>query len=346
MAIAELRANTAYFLAKNIGERLIKPVPLERIPGATLESADVCDRDDGDFIRSASAFHTVHLESADPFEKIKGAVGVSRELINLGRFRQARPFLEIIIPTLTQELPYRRQAIYFEGERNNRLGWIADYEGGYFDSRSRFERVRELVGGIPEEERTEEERHLWLTAIHFLGRAHFGLASYGIEQKNNASKAVEYFHDGLELNQSGRARGENTAAVEGFNHAWISRCYQLLGIKDSAREHLEQAGELFKQWLESYPNRGIMAHYFLLRGFFRLQDGNLYDAQNDFEEAISIRTDSTRNDFEPYPKGLSDAYLGIVEVYKREWNLLQAVKYGVMAFRVYPFALLKTVAGG
>lgn len=334
------RAESVYFLARTVGEKLAPDVNLERIPNATLKSADAWDRDKGDFRRSASEFHSVLLAANNVEEEIRAANGVVRELINLGSFRQTRPLLETTIPILIQELPYRRQRIYFEGEINNRLGWIADYESGYFDARDRFERVRSLLSGIPDDERTDEAKHLNHTAIHFLGRAHFGLASQGIRTRLNTQNALGYFQQGLEIDQEERRRGHPNPTTEGFQHAWISRCYQMMRYRHNAWEHLELAGNLFAEASEEIPERGIMAHYYLLRGVFELYDANLGEAETNLKVAL------TEREKEYYPKGLSDIYLGMAEVYRRRWNFSEAAKFGWKAYKIYPLSLLKTVAGG
>lgn len=344
MAIAELRANAVYFLARTVGERFIKPVQFENIPGATLETADNWDRQSGNFQRSASDFHSVYLSAWETDSRVQAALGVAKEIINLGDFPQARYFLRRSLDIGASLISIRRKD-FVRAEVQNRLGWIADYESGYFESTAKFAEVHAAMASIPQDKRTQEEEHLFSTAIHFYARGHFGLASQGIDPRHHAEIALDDFKKGLKIDEERREAGTPNPAVEGFQHAWISRCYMLLNQPANAWNHLEKSGELFRESLDQTPQRGIMAHYYILRGFFDLtqqvRDVSYSDIAADFHEAIRIRTE-----VEPYPKGLSDAYLGMAEVCKRQWRFKEAAQYGMMAFRVYPLSLLKTVAGG
>lgn len=351
-SFAEVKANAAYFLARKIGERLIPPIPLH-IRQASLESAREWDGKQGNFKESAIDYYSIFSSTQQAEEKAEALIGLSQELINLGQFRQARRFLDqgrFIVQSHQSELwGIRGRSIvlpqdkwsYYCARIYEKFGWIADYELGYYDEIECFSKARSILNEIPKASWRDEEYGLFSTTTHFLGRAHYGLASQGITKEDNISKAIGFFREDLSNFSILREQGNPAPANEGFQHAWLVRCYLSLGELSVAEEHLERCGGLFREYLLTSPRGDIMAHYYVLRGSIDLEKGLIDNARSQFQEALKIRTEAGN-----YPKGLSDAAAGIALTYWKEKKPISAIQYFARAVKAHPFTLLRGILGG
>lgn len=336
-SFAEIRAQTGYTVARYLIEPLIKPILLEIKPD--MKNLDAVDKT-GTFQDKAAGYYSVYQLSTDQEEKARALVQLSQELINLGRFRQARSFIRQA-PEILKGLP-KAQELLYSAHFEEKQGWIADYETGYTESLKRFTNARSYLSQISETGLNQEKEDVYSTTTHFLGRAHFGLAAQNIDRKSNIGLAVEYFKQDLERFQNLRKAGDPRPANEGFEYAWLARC-ALLRNDDwafLADLHIQRAGRFFGEYTSSHPESGIKAHYYLLQGRFGLRVGDLVSAESDFQEALRIR-----REIERYPKGEADALSGLAAVALRKGRLLDVVKCASMAFKAYPLVLLYTIPG-
>lgn len=319
-------------LSEFVFEKLIPPVKLKIREGVTLESARQLE---GDFYESACNYYTLLETSDDSKTKIEALIDLSQQLINLGRFGQARPFLEQRFDRLSFAFS-GRELNYFQARRAEKLGWIADYEGNFDKAVSFFSKAREIIGQIAKDQRTEEEESLFSTTTHFLGRAHFGLALKGKNRKENINLAIQFFNEDLSRAISLREAGKPIPQNEGFQHAWLARCYLAFGYIGRVRKEIEEVGRLFDEYLEKNPKRGIKAHYYLLLGALYIKTDNFKKAREEFEKALEIRLTKER-----YPKGEAEALAGVAGTYWAEGKIGQAFVYGVKAIKTYPLLLLR-----
>lgn len=339
-SLAEIKVGTTYFLARVVGERLVPPLLLT-VREATLESAAAWDTQHGNFRESATNFYSVLQSSQEGEEKSAALIGLVQELINLGRFRQARRFLTHEPPRLFSDLPALRK-LYCEARVSEKFGWIADYEGGYFNAIECFMTARDLILRIPQHEwRKDDEEALFSTTTHFLGRAHLGLAAAGVGRERNVGIATSYFQQDLHRFRKAREEGHPTPANEGFQHAWLARCHMMLRDLDQANQEIEQAGQFFREYTGGQPEKSaIMAHYHLLKGRLFLLRNLPPEARAQFQEALRIRTE-----IQSYPKGLADAAAGMAVTYWKEKRVLLFLKYTTIALRAHPF-VIKNILGG
>lgn len=310
-------------------DRLIPPIHLEKVENATIESAKEQDRN-GDFIVSANHYYSVYETSNNSIGKSNALIGLAQQLINLGRFGQAKEILFHGSVDFSPVLSGRERSC-FDARVEEKLGWIADYTGNFEESLKRFSNVNRIMRELSPE--TLEEKELGLTAIHFLGRATFGLASQGKDRERNLSKSIYFFS--LSLLGYRNLEGDRTMEI-GFCHAWLARTHLEKGEIEKAGECLDNMRESFEKYLTTNPERGIMAQYFLLKGVFEMKKGKIKDSQSDFEKSLEIRYEKER-----YPKGEAEALMGIAVCRWGQGKLGEAISYGLQAFKTYPLILIR-----
>ena len=201
--IAEAKVHAVHYLARNVIERLVKPVPLEHKEGATLESARLLDQLGGDFHESAQHYYTVYQRADRVVEQAAGLIGLSQQLINLRSFRQVRQLLHLYRgepAILVDHLPEAGRLL-FQAQVREKEGWINDYELGFFQSQDCFTQAGNLLEQIPSNDWGSKTKECYSTTRHFLGRAHYGLAAFGVDRAHNVPKAIEYFDQALELDE-------------------------------------------------------------------------------------------------------------------------------------------------
>lgn len=338
--LPELRARALYLTAREIGERVPPRTPLNVREGATLESANNWDTNRGNFQESALDYYSVFSQSNDSNIRVKALVGLSQELINLGSFWQARreflPLMSSLIPHLSELKQY-----YYGAVREEKLGWIEDYEWGYTQELKSLGRARRSLRKIPHANWGEEERKLEGTLDHFSGRAYFGLAAQGIRKLESLNSAVQYFELDLRRARGLRQEGTPNPANECFQHLRLVACYILFRDLQIARNYLNQAKVLAQEEKEKTGRQGLIAHCHLVEGRILIEEEELAGARREFNTAIEIR----RN-IEPYPKGLSDALIGIAYTYLKEGKLVEAGRNFKEAIKVYPVNLGRIAAIG
>lgn len=306
-----------------LAEKLIPPVKLEvRQGNISLNSALYQDSHRGNYYESACQYFTVLENSKDQKESIEAVFGLTQQLINLGRLGQAKKYLEKIVSFVAQEdIADDRFINYSLARVNEKLGWIADYEGNYRKEASKFNLARDLINSIPEDEQTKEEKQIYSTSTHYLGRAYFGLGNY--------DWAIGYFEEHLE--------GDNLNPDEkGYGHGWLARCYMEKGNSKSAAEELISSRNYFEEYLKNHPERGTMAHWFMLNGERFLKNLNFEEARDQFELALSIHLSKER-----YPAGESRAMFAIAFTYWAERNIGAAFTYALKGFLTYPLSVIK-----
>src|SRR5258708_22350143 len=108
-------------------EKLVFPAKLEIREGATIASAQEYDSHRGNYAESANHYYSVLEISSDPVERSNALIGLSQQLINLGKLGQAREVLnnsdEYLSDTLNE-----KQLFYYLASVKEKFGWIADYE--------------------------------------------------------------------------------------------------------------------------------------------------------------------------------------------------------------------------
>lgn len=338
--LAEVKLGFVNFLARQFAEQITPPLPLEVRFGETLESARSWNQERRDFFQAAQAYHSVYQLSDEPPERAEALIGLSQELINLGKFGQARRWLTDQELNLLSQLPATTEPAYlsYRARIHEKLAWIEDYELNYQAEIGQLHRARYWLGRITEW--TDRERRFYSTTTHFLGRAHFGLAATGVNRRDNILRATEYFAADLAHYQELRQEGKPAPQGEGFQYAWLTRCSLLSRDLYTAEVHLRDARRLFEEQTEVVPRSGVMAHYYLLVGRLNLLKGEIEIARSNFSEALRIRTA-----VEPYPKGYADAAQGLAACYLRQGQPLQAVRFVWRAARAYPASLVDPILG-
>lgn len=341
-SLAEVKLTTVNFLARQFTERLTPSLPLEIRFGETLESARSWNQERRNFIQAAQAYHSVYRLSADPLERTEALIGLSQELINLGKFGQARRLLMDSTRNLLSQLPATTEPAYlsYRARIHEKLAWIEDYELGYQAEIGQLLEARNWLGMIPKNGWTDRERRFYSTTTHFLGRAHFGLAVAGVNRMDNIQRATEYFATDLARYQELRQEGKPDPQGEGFQYAWLTRCSLLSKDLYTAEVYLRDARRLFEEQTEIVPRSGVMAHYYLLVGRLNVLKGEIETARSNFSEALRIRTA-----VEPYPKGYADAAQGLAACYLRQGRPLQAARFVWRAARAYPASLVDPILG-
>ena len=310
-----------YGITTTLAEKLIPPLKLKAIEGATLTSAKEMDSLHGSYVESANHYHSVFERSTERGEKLDALFGLTQQLINLGRFGQARKYLVQVDGIALSDPLVERLAIVSLARKNEKLGWIADYEGKFENAVTFFESTRTLIDQVLADNPNEAEKKTYSTATHFLGRAYFGLGNY--------SKAIEFFNKHLEdtdLNFDER----------GFGHAWLARCYISGGDMQMAKEELASARNMFEEHRIRFPERGTMAHYYMVNGEFYLKNGEFGKSREQFELALVVHLKKER-----YPRGESRAMYGIAFSYWAEGKYGAAFSYALRGLKTYPLSLIK-----
>ncbi len=312
----------------------IKPLKLERVEGATLEKGSKLESN-GSWREAANVFYTVGRESNIVHERCDALISLSQNLINLGKFGQARETLKQVNEEAA--VLKGRESMYFSARVLEKKAWIADYEGDFGDEANYLLVARDLIG----EPQNKDEEDLVSTSVHFLGRATFGQA-ISIKDKNvrvgKLNQALGYFNSDLARFLKMREDGNPAPANEGFQYAWMARCYISLGELKKAEDYVHRAMENFKECELSHTGSGIMATGHVLEGGIALAKGRTRQARASFEEALIINYSKER-----YPKGEADALLGIAATFWAERNFGSAFVYGVRAVTIYPQALIRGV---
>lgn len=312
-----------YGITATVAERLIPPLRLKVINEATLDTAKDMDFSHGNYVESANHYFSVFERSSDRSEKLEALFGLTQQLINLGRFGQARKYLGQVDGIALSDPLNEKLGVLGIVRKNEKLGWIADYEGDFEKAILYFESARTLIDGvgvIPDEP-DEAEKKVYSTATHFLGRAYFGLGNY--------HKAIEYFNEHLEST-------ELNLDERGFGHAWLARCYIAGGDMKMASEEIKNTRLMFDEFLINKPERGTMAHYYMLNGEFMLKKGEFGKARDQFELALGVHLKNER-----YPRGESRAMLAIALSYWAEGKHGAAFSYALKGIKTYPLSLIK-----
>lgn len=310
---------------ETVAEKLALPVKLEIRSGASLQSASDMDSKKGNFKESANHYHTVYEQSSDLDEKFEALFGLSQQLINLGNLGQSRTVLETGVSNLADLDLDSREALYYAACINEKLGWINDLEGNYKAARASFklclQNIHEIKNGDEKFELTPGEEKVFSTAIHFLGRAHFGLGDY-----LDASLCFYHHLERPNLNKDEVA----------YDHAWIARCYIREGDFERADWEIALVKNFFEEYLVTNPERGTMAQYYMLSGERAIYQGDMGKARNDFETALGIYYEKER-----YPRGEARALYAIAGTCWAQKDYGGAIVYAVKGFLRYKPSLLK-----
>lgn len=338
--LAEVKAMVVNWTARTIIESVVPQVDLHVMKTSSLKKAADLDRKEGNFKRSADNYFTELQTNSHDGERAEALIGLVQQLINLGDFHQARQWLGYGQVSLALLLEGNQKQI-FEARLCEKLGWVEDYELGFERARQAFVNCSDLISEIPNW--IEDMRSLYSTTRHFLGRAHLGLASLGIDRFDNLAYSEQYFRQAIELDSE--IRDDGTDGKLGFGHSWLARCYIMTRSSTQAYHEVSQAGHHFVNQMLVTDRKGYQAQWDLIRGLYELTFGNLDSAYAYFSNAALIRSQDPPEG-EPYPKGLADAYLGLSKV---NWEMgypLDAARYLKKAVVTHPYAALRGVVIG
>ncbi|MCH7641326.1 hypothetical protein IID22_03960, partial [Patescibacteria group bacterium] len=242
----------------------IEPFELKILEEASLEKASKLDQE-GNWQESASHYFTILTEGETSTDKLGGLIGLSQIFINHGEYDRAGEILSTESVDLLKEMKGRERNL-FEVRISEKRGWIFDYYGDFQQAKREFLLARSLIEQLQVDERSEIEESVFSTTTHFLGRAHFGLASQGNEREENLRAAENYFRQDLQRAVSFRTRDNPIPANEGFQYLWLARVDILRGDFYEADIKSMQAFKLFGEHTETNPMSGIFGHYFKLKG--------------------------------------------------------------------------------
>lgn len=330
-SLAEVKADTIYFLAKG-AEIFIPPIQLD--PKGPPDTKN-------QFVQNARISFANFTKSEKPTDKAEALVELSQQLINVGRFRQARQYLGML-KELNPLFSLDNQC-YYTARRREKFAWIADYETGFKDELKYLSASRKSIEKISPVSVGQRERDLLSTITHFSGRARLGLAGQGIDPQYNLDRARSYFNSDLLYFQKLRGIGDPRPANEGFQHGWLALCDITAGNLERAHAEIEEAGQLFREFSQQPENSksGIEAHYYLLRGLLLLKTKSYELAQEMFRTSIDIRIEKK----EPYPMGEASARMGIARAALGQRDLptfASSIREAVQAHRLI---LLSAVNG-
>ena len=333
----EAKVEVVSFLAKKYFDR--KPrVVLEEINGATLGSAETLDKEQGKYQDAANHYYYVYLNSEELPVRARALLGCVQQLINLGSYPQALRFLDTRSGYISDRLSFNDQTI-FNAEIEGKKGWISDYMLNYRGSARHFSEAAEILLKIPRAQWNPDAKELYSTTRHFLGRACYGLAFFGINKKEKIAEAVEYFAQAYRLDRE--YEGIDVNAKLGFGQAWLARCCILDGDSALTDHYATNALDYFEQQLVITPeNKDSSAHGELLQGERVLRFETAASARRHFLEALRVRQNEA-----PYPRGEADAYLGIALSYKKEWNIPQFIHYANLGRQTHVGALKRLLGG-
>ncbi len=337
--LAEAKASFIHWVARSVLEKASPSVRLYKVDGAGIETAKDWEGRH-DFHQAAiHCFSTYQNPVLDAETRGEAFFEFIQQLINLGAFRQARETLNTEFGQLTKLELLPQERVLLMARREEKLGWLADYELGYFESISHFQDAERELSSFPQRDWTIKIKELNSTTKHFIGRAEYGLAVMGVRQERNLSRAIRHFQEALGMDEGIDDPNRNGKLALG--HAWVARCFMRQGDIGGADKHIQEAGEFSSKQLEANPaNLGPLAHQHLLLGERRLRGGSLDEALDRFREAARIRRESA-----PYPKGLADAYYGLFLGHLRSGHLVAPV-YLWRAFKTHPYTALRGIIGG
>ncbi|CAN5347724.1 hypothetical protein BH10PAT1_BH10PAT1_6070 [soil metagenome] len=320
-----MRVEINRFLIEEIRPR-INPLELKLVTGATLEFAKELDAKSGRFVESADYYYSVYETSKNQTEKLDAVLGLSQQLINLGRFKEARSFL-YDSQSQVWNIQDINTAEYYNASIYQKFGWIADLEGNYNSSKQLFDMSRTSITHIDESLWTQREKEVYSTAIHFLGRANFGLAkkSMGQEKKQYLNNAISNFEEHLQT--EGLADDE-----KGYGHAWLTRCYMSKNALGKAASEIYEVEKYFNLYLQTHSKRiDVISKLDLLRGEFEFRKGNFTLSRKNFEGILMDNQAKTK----------SMALYGIASTYWAQRNYGAAFIYGLKGFTTYPLSIIK-----
>ncbi len=328
------------------GYNRIRPIKLQRIDNASWDLANNLATS-GKWQEAASYYHTLMERSFGIHEKADAAINLSQMLINLGRFGQTREILGKITPEVFTMGPEDSRWLTM-AKISEKLAWISDYGGLFKESIKHLEDAERHISLVSEDYLKDEVDSLKSTITHFKGRAWLGISFQleGEDKRKAIEGALHYFQLDLDRFEKMREEGNPAPANEGFQHAWIARCYLEIGALDVAESSIELVGGFFKEFVETenkinkdnkdYQESGILGHYYQLKGGLEMKRGNMKVARNYFEKALTEWYTKTR-----YPKGEASALFGIAASYWADKKVWAAIPYAVQAVSKYPHILIR-----
>ncbi len=312
--------NLEKIAARVVFEHILPPIRIVEIEnpsfgvGKQLES-------EGRWKDALSHFCSLAIRSENPQERGSCYVEAAQMCVNYGRFGQARKFLataESIAVSMGGDA-----SLYLQARVLEKGAWINDYEGSFAGSLRSLSGSRQLLEQIPRDKWGQNEQALASTLDHFSARAHVGMAMNGEWAAQNLEEARHYID--RELNR------DLPSDNRGFQFAWLVRIALLERSIGEAEKHLGEAKVLWGN-----EDRGILAHYHLLKGGIAMAKGDYLSARRDFGEALRIR-----EKVEEYPKGKADALMGVAATYWAQGQIGAAVVYAGRAIQEYPFIIVR-----
>lgn len=324
-------------------EKVVPGLPLEKIENPSFKNGVELENK-GKWEEAMKHFYTLSISAENVSVRAMADIHLSQNLINKGRFGQARKFLTI---AEGQKDELSGNELHSVSARiAEKRAWICDYEGNYRGEVRQLTKSREELDKIPPDERGVDEEHLESTINHFLGRAYYGMAVTTrdkVKKQEYFEKAISQFKGEAERLREKREKGNPEHSNEGFQHAWLTRTYTIMGRKNPgnlklAEEELKLTKKLFSEHAKEVPESGIMAHYYLLSGALMLQKDKPSEAREEFERAYFIRINPKK---ENYPKGRSDALGGIALSSYYEGEYGRAIYYLIESIKAYPIKVLR-----
>lgn len=255
-------------------------VELEKVPGS-LEVAKKLDNPK-DWERAAKIAYGVWEEKGD----VEAGVFGVQMLVNLGDLNQAQEWLG--------KLPKDDLRVA------EKRGWVDELMGKYGEAEADFQKVLDTG---------QTESPSYKTAVHFLGRAKYGLGKIG--------EARKQFKEDL-----GRAKREGNEVVQAFNLLWLARC----GV---AERKLEEA----RGKVEEVAGMGVIEPYRLfVEGVVGLEEGDIAGARESFGKAKGIWQTA-----EPYTRGVAQSLVGEAVCDLVEGREQEGIRKGQEAAKMYPW---------
>ncbi|TSC88431.1 MAG: hypothetical protein G01um101416_99 [Microgenomates group bacterium Gr01-1014_16] len=306
--------------ARLVFEHVLPPIRVVEIENPSFDQGKQLESG-GKWKDALSHFCSLAAKTENLQERGSCYIEAAQMCVNYGRFGQARKFLAIgneIAASLNGD-----DGLYLQARVLEKGAWIDDYEGRFTDSLRDLANSRQLLAQIPSDNWGQNEQTLASTLDHFSARAHVGLAMNREKPAENLLAARSYIDRELQKNLPPDNRG--------FQFAWLVRIALLEGNIDEAERYLREVKVLWRD-----KERGILAHYHLLKGGIAMAKGDYQPALQDFEEALRIR-----EEVEEYPKGKADALIGIASAYWAKGHVGAAVVYAGLAIREYPLIVIR-----
>lgn len=304
---AEIKANIFYY-----GTRYAAEPILELLQGRPKQ--DQVFQNPDDEAKSLTEQIQVYIDSA-----------------NLGTARRLNKRLKRIVPQVNGS-----DRDFYEASTYEKNGWIDGYETGFAGSLEHFHKAREVIeAGIQRPFPNKEIEELYWTTIHFAARARVGLASQGIDRKENLRNARKGFNADKEhlvkLAKNGEPHPDNIA----FQDGWLAIVSMMEEKFEEAHASARAMHEGFRRSLEPDQESAGTAHSYLVEGLIFTEEGNFDEARKQFFKAEEIRRviapDRLRRGF---------ALAGIARTFYREGAYLRAAKYGLNAAISHPVSIL------